>query len=278
VTQGIDAAYLPASQGTPANPCPNLQNEVNGFNCNHGKALNSSHGTAVASVIGGKTYGVAKNVTIIPIRVADCNGAGTVTNVIWGLESIDADHYHHAGTPAVANLSLSILADYNGNVSLTRAVNSVIDAGITVVAAAGNFQQDAVGYMPGNNPRVITVGGSSNQDARWIDYTEGTGAGSNFGYPIDVFAPADAKAAHIWGCLYWGTWQDADAVRPSHSAGTSFSCAVVTGVIAKYLQAHPTAAPAEVESWIKSNATVDQLQTTNPYLWSPNLLVYSACQ
>jgi subtilisin family serine protease len=277
VTPGIDVRYLPASQGTPDNPCPNLQNEVNAFNCNFGQALNASHGTAVASVIGGKTYGVAKNVTIIPVRVADCNGYGTVTNVIWGLDSILT--VHQAGTLAVANLSFVIPWDYTSDVSLTRAVNRVIDAGITVVAAAGNFQRTAGAFMPANNPRVITVGGSDRQDARWIDYIYGTNEGSNYGDLIDVFAPAEARAAHIWGCVHYSPPpHDPYAIRPSHSAGTSFACAVVTGVVAQYLQAHPTATPAEVENWIKTNATADRLQTTNPYLWSPNRLIYSTCQ
>ena len=275
VTSGYDACYLPTSQGTPDNPCPNLQNELNGFNCSFGQALNVSHGTAVASVIGGKTYGVAKNVTIIPVRVLDCNNYGTVTNVLWGLESVLA----HATPPSVVNMSFVIPWEYNSDVSLTRVVNNLIDAGITVVAAACNFQRNAAGYMPANNPRVITVGGSGRDDARWVDYLYGTNEGSNYGDLIDVFAPADVRAAHIWSCgPYSPPPHDPFAIRPSHSAGTSFACAVVTGVVAQYLQAHPTATPAEVENWIKSNATTDQLQTTNPFLLSPNRLIYSTCQ
>jgi subtilisin family serine protease len=279
VTPGIDARYAAPNHGAPDNPCPypwEAQN-VNAFSCTNSFGLNIAHGTAVASVIGGLTYGVAKNVTIVPVRVLDCNNTGTVSNLIWAFQGILGQHT--IGTPAVVNVSLVVPWDYAPDVSLQRAVNAVIDSGVPVVAAAGNQGTDASSYMPGNNPRVITVGGSDRLDGRWVDNINYPSDGSsNYGTVVDVFAPADALAAHMWDCApYAPAPRSVTAVRTAYSAGTSFSCALVTGVVAQYLQAHPAATPAQVESWIVSNATTGVLSNT-PQLRSANRLLFTSCQ
>ncbi len=62
----------------------------------------AGHGTHVAGTVGGTTYGVAKNVQLVAVRVLDCSGSGTYSQVIAGIDWVTAN----AIKPAVANMSL----------------------------------------------------------------------------------------------------------------------------------------------------------------------------
>lgn len=272
VTAGFDLTYAEDYKGTASDPCPSLSGQ-----CEPPAVVVISHGTAVASLIGGKTAGVAKNVTIVPVRVFGCSGdAVFVSSVLWGIDAVINDH--QAGTPAVANMSFAETDwSYSNRTALATAVNNLIDDGVTVVAAAGNQNEDAAFASPANIPRVITVGGTDNWDGRWVDPTNAN-LGSNYGATIDIFAPASVESASIWGCQNNFIVQDAYAWRTNTKTGTSFSAALVTGVVAQYLQLHPTATPAQVETWLKANATTGAIKTTPSLLGSPNLLVYSYCQ
>src|SRR5688572_11914177 len=138
----------------------------NGNDC-HG------HGTHVAGTIGGLNYGVAKDARIHGVRVLGCNGIGTVSTTVDGIDWVTANHI----SPAVANMSMgsaaSLLMDF--------AVQGSIDAGVTYVVAAGNANADACQYSPARLPSAITVGAADQNDAR---------AGfSNYGSCVDLFAP-----------------------------------------------------------------------------------------
>lgn len=275
VTAGAD--FTMGADGTADNPCPN---ESTNFFCWEGSNLqNVSHGTGVASIIGGTLYGVAKNATIIPVRVFACSQheSYNVTSLLWGIDWVAA--HHQPGTPAVANMSFSTPWNYNDGNALMYAVNNLVADGVTVVAAAGNFNRDACGYVPGNVANVITVGGSDHWDHRWVDPFNGD-FGSNWGNCIDLFAPAAMPSADMWSCEDdYGPWHHNPAAdRKFSTVGTSFATALVSGVAAQYLQMHPTATPAEVENWIKTNATIGALHTTSPDLGGPNRLLYTNCQ
>lgn len=190
-------------EGTATYPCPSFGPNP----CNTPYFDNNSHGTAVASVIGGTTYGVAKNVTIVPLRVTGCFGEDPanpdplhpeISRVLQALDYVVGDH--QPGQPAVVNMSLAIgTFTYSDYQSMTAAINAVLNDGVPVVASAGNWGRDAGGYMPANIAGVITVGGSDPWDARWIDYQ--TGAASNWGNNIDLFAPASGViSAGMWSC------------------------------------------------------------------------------
>mgnify|MGYP000123654034 CR=1 FL=1 len=113
----------------------------------------SGHGTHVAGVIGAKTYGVAKNVSLVPVRMLSCAGTGSTLGLLSAIEWIIGDHV--SGTPAVANLSLGA----SSSVLINEAVVSLIQDNISVVAAAGNSNRDACSYSPASEPLAITVGG-----------------------------------------------------------------------------------------------------------------------
>ena len=93
------------------------------------------HGTHVAGTIGSTTYGVAKAVKLVGVRVLNCTGSGQWSQIIGGLDWVA----QHAAKPAVANMSLGGTA----STSVDDAVKKVVEAGITVVVASGNDNRDA---------------------------------------------------------------------------------------------------------------------------------------
>jgi subtilisin family serine protease len=198
-------------------------NDGNGFlDCN-------GHGTHVAGTIASKTYGVAKQATIVPVRVLDCNGSGYLSGVVSGLDWI-AQNWS-VGTPAVVNLSLG------GGISSTldASVESLVSKGLTVVVAAGNSASDACASSPARTPGAITVAASS--------ITDGFASFSNFGSCVDVVAP---------GVNITSTWFTA-ATATAVLSGTSMAAPHVAGVVAA-LQSFGYKSPAEIDFTIKSSA------------------------
>lgn len=274
VTAGLDFTGSPVWEGTADDPCPLVSGS-----CSEESLPNIAHGTAVASIIGGNTYGVAKGVTIVPIRVGGCHDTVSLSAVLQGLDAIV--NIHGANDPAVLNMSFTFGWTYEDGEAMSYAVNRVIDDGVTVVAAAGNHNRDAMSFIPANIPRVITVGGSDHWDRRWVrPYYDPNdpNEGSNWGGALDLFAPAGVKSAGIWSCdAYGNAVRDPQAPRLGPGTGTSFSAALVSGVVAQYLQAYPAATPAQVTNWLLSNATMNALATADPDLAGPNKLLFTNC-
>src|SRR5512142_2878678 len=101
------------------------------------------HGTHVASVVGGTTYGVAKEVRIVSVRVFDSSCFTDPDKVAEGIDSLTA---HHAG-PSVVNMSIGDDHD-PAWAAVDDAVRRSIQAGVTYVAAAGNQSSDACSAHP----------------------------------------------------------------------------------------------------------------------------------
>lgn len=209
----------------------------------------NGHGTHVSGTVGGATYGVAKSVTLVPVRVLDCSGNGTTSGVIAGVDWVTSDHA--AGTPAVANMSLG------GGISsaLDTAVNNSINDGVTYAIAAGNDGLDACNYSPARVANAITVGATTSTDSR-ASY-------SNYGTCVDIFAP---------GSSITSAW-DTSTTATNTISGTSMATPHVTGVAALYLQANSTASPATVLAAIRDSATLNKV--VSPGTGSPNRLLYS---
>jgi subtilisin family serine protease len=204
------------------------------------------HGTHVAGTVGSYTYGVAKDVTLYPVRVLDCRGSGSVAGVIAGVDWVTKNHVK----PAVANMSLS------GGLStaLNTAVSRSIEAGVVYSIAAGNADRDACSFSPASVPDALTVGASTITDAR--------ASFSNFGSCLDLFAPGQDIAS---------TWKTTNRSTQILS-GTSMAAPHVAGVVALYLEANPGALPAQVNSALLSSATLDVV--SDPQSGSPNKLLY----
>jgi aqualysin 1 len=203
------------------------------------------HGTHVAGTVGGATYGVADKVTLHPVRVLGCNGSGTNSGVIAGIDWVTAN----AVEPAVANMSLG------GGLStvLNNAVTNSIAAGVTYAVAAGNESTNACNRSPASTPNAITVGATTSADAR--------ASFSNFGTCLDVFAPGSGITS-AWLGSNTGT---------NTISGTSMASPHVAGAAALILGATPTATPAEVAGTLLGNATLDKV--TSPGTGSPNRLL-----
>ncbi|HZH79208.1 MAG TPA: Ig-like domain-containing protein, partial [Archangium sp.] len=207
------------------------------------------HGTHVAGTVGGSTVGVAKDVLIHPVRVLDCEGQGTLEQVIDGIEWIAAHHQK----PAVANLSLGGAATQ----SVDDAVAATIASGVTFVVAAGNDGWDACATSPAREPLALTVGATDPEDLRaWF---------SNFGTCVDLFAPGqDILSA-------WFTGNTDMEV----TSGTSMATPHVAGAVALYLEGHPTATPREVGEELIARSTPNRVFEAG--VGSPNRLLHSAC-
>lgn len=191
----------------------------------------NGHGTHVAGTVGGATYGVAKNVTLIGVRVLDCNGSGSTTGVIAGVNWVAAN----AIKPAVANMSLGAGASK----ALDNAVAGAITKGITFVVAAGNSNANACYYSPARAPNAITVGATGSTDAR-ASY-------SNFGTCLDIFAPGSSITSA------WFT----NTTALVTISGTSMASPHVAGVAALFLERKPASAPKLVRDSLVANATAN---------------------
>jgi subtilisin family serine protease len=223
-----------------------VDREGNAVDCN-------GHGSHVAGIIGGQTFGVAKKVRLFGVRVLNCQGAGTWSDVIDGVNFVT---WHSAqsgqqGSPAVANMSLG----GSTNRAAEAAVRNSIRAGLTYVVAAGNNNSDAAGYSPAAVVEAITIGATDREDAR--------GEFSNYGSSLDLFAP---------GVSIPSAWIGNDLMIAT-ATGTSMASPHVAGVAVLYLQRHPSATPSGVRSALVGNSTGGLV--SNPGQESPNRLLFT---
>ncbi|MDE3129263.1 MAG: S8 family peptidase, partial [Gemmatimonadota bacterium] len=206
------------------------------------------HGTHTASTAAGTVYGVAKGMTIVPVRVFGCTATTTTAELIAGVDWVTANRV----LPAVANMSLAI---EGGDAATDSAVARSVRTGIVYVVAAGNTATDACLDSPGNLPSAITVGATESADLR--------ASFSNYGTCLDLFAPGQGITAA------WIGSNTATAIAD----GTSMAAPHVAGAAGLYLEAYPTATPAAVATALVGNATANKIP--NPGLGSPNLVLYA---
>jgi PKD repeat protein len=211
------------------------------------------HGTHVAGTVGGVTYGVAKDVELHAVRVLECDGSGPGSTIVAGIDWVTAHHIQ----PAVANMSLAgywIWAILGLDSDIDIAVRNSVQAGVSYALAAANEADDACMYTPARTPEGMTVGASTEGDAR--------ASFSNWGPCVDWFAPGVGIPSA------WNSSDDAIHI----GSGTSMAAPHTAGVAALFLEADPDATPAQVSQAIFDNTTKGIITGSNS---ANNHLLYS---
>jgi subtilisin family serine protease len=209
----------------------------------------NGHGTHVAGTVGGATYGVAKAVTLVAVRVLNCRGSGKTSGVIAGIDWVTAN----ASLPAVANMSLG----GGASTALDKAVNNSVAAGVTYAVAAGNDNANACNYSPARAASAITVGATTSSDSR-ASY-------SNYGTCLDIFAPGSSITSDWYTSATATNTINGTSMASPHVAGAAALYLSVSGNSGKTPEAVTTALLAQATKCVVSNAGAG----------SPNKLLYT---
>ncbi|KAH6897970.1 serine protease [Coprinopsis sp. MPI-PUGE-AT-0042] len=195
-----------------------------------GTVDDNGHGTHCAGTAAGGRYGVAKNATLIAVKVLSSIGYGTITGIVSGLDWIKGE-VAASGRPSVVSMSLGGEA----STALDSAVAGLVSAGIHVVVAAGNEFSDALFTSPAREPTVITVGATNIQDQR--------PSFSNHGHLVDIFAPGQDVIS---------TWIGSNNTATKSMTGTSMATPHVAGLVAYLIAKDGNASPAELSEKVKA--------------------------
>ncbi len=237
----IDTGILTTHQdfdGRAVHGTDEVDNDSDATDCN-------GHGTHVAGTVGGTTWGVAKNVRLVAVRVLDCSGSGTDAGVIAGIDWVTADH--QAGSPAVANMSLG------GGFSqaLNDAVTNSVNDGVVYAVSAGNGYGNACDGSPASTAAALTVGAT--------DINDKEASFSDRGPCLDIWAP---------GVSITSAWIGSNTATNTIS-GTSMSSPHVAGAAALYVETATSATAEQVDQALSENATTGKITWVNPIGWKP---------
>lgn len=222
----------------------------------------------MAGTIGGKTFGIARNATLVAVKVLDCEGSGSYDSVMSGIEFAVRDSKKR-GTASMLNMSLGGPKDP----ALDEVVRAAVREGVVVVVAGGNENSDACSSSPSGVPEAISVAASE----IFTDHSEddheqdGRASFSNYGTCIDVIAP---------GARITSSWIGAhDAIKTI--SGTSMASPHVAGVVATLLSRNSTAQPDDIKAELISMSTKDSVQlkcgSSSSCKKTPNRLLYVQC-
>ena len=206
----------------------------NGKDCN-------GHGTLVASLIGGKTYGTAKKANLLSVRVLGCDGAAPWSVILDGLDFV-SNEISRRKRPAIVSLAVS----GGRHPSIDTAISTLHDKNVLVVVSAGNSHGDACSFSPSSNGQVLTVGATNRNDDIFNE--------SNYGPCVDIFAPGEL----IEGAEYSCSTCTIDDVN-----GTSLAAPLVCGIAAVHLSRSPLVAPNDLKQTVIDIATKNVISFTS---------------
>ncbi|KAK9762658.1 hypothetical protein K7432_011409 [Basidiobolus ranarum] len=213
----------------------------------------NGHGTHVAGTVGGNTYGVAKKVNLIGVKVLSGAGSGSTSGIISGINWV-AQRARSSGRKSVANMSLG-----GGNSeALKQAVDSAVQAGVSFIVAAGNESQDACNVSPANAAGAYTVAATTISDT--------AASFTNYGECVTIAAPGqDITSAWI-----------GSTTATNKISGTSMASPHVAGVAALYLAQEGFNSPQAVYDALSARATKNVITGLRGN--TPNLLVFNSNQ
>ena len=211
----------------------------NGQDCN-------GHGTHVAGTVGGSRYGVAKGVKLRAVRVLNCSGSGSYSQIIAGVNWVATYH----ANPAVANMSLG----GNYSAALNSAVTNMISSGVFTAVAAGNSNLNACNFSPASAPGTLTVAASDKTDVK--------ASFSNYGACVDIYAP---------GVAIQSTYLNGGTATLN---GTSMASPHVAGVAALYKATYGNLVSSNLVNLILNNATTNVIYGN--VSGTPNRLLYKS--
>ncbi|XP_078074839.1 proprotein convertase subtilisin/kexin type 9 isoform X2 [Mustelus asterias] len=221
-----------------------------------------SHGTHIAGIVNGRDSGVAKGANVRSVKILNCQGRGTVSGALAGLEFIRKTLILQPYQPLI------VLLPFVGGFShiLNTACRLLTQTGVALIAAAGNYKDDACFYSPASEPEVITVGATDNNDQPSITGNMGT----NFGRCVDLFAPGDDIISASSDCLTCFTSR----------SGTSQAAAHVAGIAAMLMNADPNITVSELRQklihYSTKNAINDMWFPEEQRLITPNRIAQLA--
>jgi subtilisin family serine protease len=184
------------------------------------------HGTVVAGIAASSTYGVAKQARVHGVKVLDCQGTGTLSSLIAGIDWV----VKNKKGPSVAVMSWS----YSASPMLEAALGRMIKSGVFATSSAGNTGGNDCTALPRADRDVLVVANSTIDDQRATN--------SSTGPCVGLYAPGSRIVSTVPG---GGT---------ASYSGTSMAAPFVAGVAALYKQARGDAPAAGVRSWILQNA------------------------
>ncbi len=202
------------------------------------------HGTVVAGIAASSLHGVAKRATVRSVKVLDCNGSGTLSTLLAGLDFVA----RNARGPSVAVMSWS----YGPSDALVSAVSTLVGRGVFVASSAGNTGADDCAVAPRAAPGVLVAANSTIDDRR--------NPGSSTGRCVGLYAPGTGIVAPVPGG------------RTASYTGTSMAAPFVAGVAALYKQTYGDAPSATVKQWIIGHAVPGVIDGGNAG-GTPNLLL-----
>jgi hypothetical protein len=223
-----------------------------GIDCTgEGQSDGHGHGTHVAGTVGSATYGVAKNVSLVAVKICNSGGSCPDADILCGIDYVTQQKQASPSTPMVANMSIGGPIDTTEN----NAVNSSVAAGVFYAVAAGNNSSDACSYSPASAADAYTIGSTTSSDVR--------SSFSNYGTCVDIFAP---------GSSILSTYNSSDTATTTMS-GTSMASPHACGAGALVFDEYPTWTPYQVMDELDARATLDRL--TSIGTGSPNALLYT---
>jgi serine protease AprX len=241
------------------------------------------HGTHVAGIVGGNTSaakyvtpafagGSAPAVRLIDVRVLGANGMGYTSDVIAGIDWAVANRTRYG--IRVINLSLGhAVAEPSATDPLCRAVQRAVEAGVVVVASAGNYGLTTTGLpvlggitSPGNSPYALTVGAIDTagtvdrSDDRVAAYSSRGPTAFDMAVKPDVVAPGtrlvSLEAPGSYLAVHYPSWHIAGTGRNAYFrlSGTSMATAVVSGGVALLLDADDDLTPGQIKVALQMGA------------------------